>query len=360
MHKTTPVFAAFLAVLSVLSLSACAITPSAQQAKPEALTALSENAAPKSAASSPEQPAPTPTPEPTPAPAPAPTAFSIAWMSDTQGYTAADNDVFGKMTQWVSDTQAEYNTVLTVHTGDIVYNAFRDYEWQNSIAAFAKLPEGMRILTVAGNHDQLPVYDKHTPYLDHRVDTDFDPAHKFDEQGFSYYTTFSQSGVPIIVFSLAYGYEVSAADWINKTLAEYSDHYAILCLHSYLCIGGYSSVGKRLVEQVVKESPNVRLVLCGHERGMEYIPETLDDDGDGTPDRTVHQMMMNVQDDAQNGVGYMRILRLDPLADTLEVVTYSPVLDRYGYHIPVGGDQFGERTTLQNAGLRDFLTQGTP
>ena len=104
----------------------------------------------------------------------------------------------------------------------------------------------------------------------------------------------------------------------------------------------------------------MRLVLCGHERGMEYIPETLDDDGDGTPDRTVHQMMMNVQDDAQNGVGYMRILRLDPLADTLEVVTYSPVLDRYGYHIPVGGDQFGERTTLQNAGLRDFLTQGTP
>ena len=360
MHKTTSVFAAIFAVSSVLLLSACAAEPSAQQAKPEARSAQSVNPPQKAAPESTPEPTAEPTSEPTPEPTPEPEAFSIAWLGDTQGYTAANNDVFGKMTQWISDTQAEYNTVLTVHTGDIVYNAFRDYEWQNADAAFAKLPQGMRILTVAGNHDQLPDYDTHTPYLDHRADTGFDPAHKLDEQGFTYYTTFTQSGVPIIVFSLSYGYEVSAASWINKTLAEYSDHYAILCLHSYLFLGGYSSVGKRLVEQVVKESPNVRLVLCGHERGMEYIPETLDDDGDGKPDRVVHQMMMNVQDDAENGTGFMRILRLDPLMDTLEVITYSPVLDRYGYDIPIGGDQFGDRTTLQNAGLRDFLTKGTP
>ena len=79
-------------------------------------------------------PEPTATAVPTPEPTPEPTAFTIAWMSDTQAYTAADSDVFGRMTQWVSDTQTEYNTVLAVHTGDIVYNAFRDYEWQNGIA----------------------------------------------------------------------------------------------------------------------------------------------------------------------------------------------------------------------------------
>lgn len=357
MQKTNPVFAVCLALVGLLLLTACAAKPTAPPAKPEVLNAQSVNAAQAPAPSAAHESTTEPTPEPSPEPTPAPTAFSIAWMGDTQVYTAADNDVFGRMTQWVSDTSQEYNTVLTVHTGDIVYNAFREYEWQNSIAAFSRLPGGMHILTVAGNHDQMPVYDKSTPYLDHRADTDFDPAHKFDEQGFTYYSTFTAGGVNIIVFALSYGYEVDAADWINETLARYSDHYAILCLHSYLFQGGYSSVGERLVEQVVKASPNVRLVLCGHERGTEYIPEALDDDGDGTPDRTVHQMMMNVQDDPTNGVGMLRILRLDPNADTLEVITYSPVLDRFGYDLPVGGDQFGERKLLEDAGLCDFLTQ---
>ena len=82
----------------------------------------------------------------------------------------------------------------------------------------------------------------------------------------------------------------------------------------------------------------------------------LDDNADKTPDRTVHQMMMNVQDDPTNGVGYLRLLRFDPEADTIEVVTYSPILDCYGYKIPVGGDQFGGEKILEDAGVRDFLT----
>jgi hypothetical protein len=182
----------------------------------------------------------------------------------------------------------------------------------------------------------------------------------YKRQGYDYYTTFTAGGVNIIVFSLAYGMEVDAADWINEVCKQYSDHYAILAMHNYMFLGGYSSVGERLIERVVKQSPNVRLVLCGHERGMQYIPEALDDNGDGTPDRTVHQMMMNVQDDPTNGVGYLRLLKFDPTADTIEVVTYSPVLDRYGYDVPVGGDQFGGRKILEDAGVSDFLTTTAP
>ncbi|HWQ97015.1 MAG TPA: metallophosphoesterase [Clostridia bacterium] len=360
MLKMRSILALCLALVISVFASACAAAPVAAGSQPETVNAQSETAAEANQ----DRPEPTatavPTPEPTPEPTPAPVAFSIAWMSDTQVYTAANSDVFGKMTQWVADTQQEYNTVLAVHTGDLVYNAYREYEWDNELAAFSNLPEGMHILTCAGNHDELPDYDPATPYLDHRPDTDFDPAHAFDEKGFSYYTTFVAGGVPVIVFSIAYGMEVDAENWINEVCKEYSDHYAILCMHNYMFLGGYSSVGKRLIENVVKQSPNVRLVLCGHERGMQYIPEVLDDNADGTPDRTVHQMMMNVQDDQTNGVGYLRLLRFDPAADTIEVVTYSPVLDRYGYEVAVGGDRFGGNKILEDAGLRDFLTQSAP
>ena len=337
-----------------MQLAACSLLE--QGNPPQAQTADSATTAPLPTPT--PSAAPTTTPEPTPEPTQEPEAFSIAWMSDTQTYTAANSDVFGKMTQWICDTQKEYNTVLTVHTGDIVYNPYRDSAWQNAVAGFSRLLEGMRILTIAGNHDQLPDYDKHTPYLDHRMDTDFDPKHAGDEKGYVYYTTFTAGGVPILVFSLSYGFEVDAIDWINEVCKTYPDHYAVICVHSYRNFSGYTSIGKRLFERVVKQSPNIRLVLCGHDGGMLYAPEALDDNADGTPDRTVHMMMMNLQDDPYNGVGYLRILRLDPKADTLEVITYSPVLDRFGYKTAVG-DHFGASTVLEDAGIRDFLPNQT-
>ncbi|MEZ4628155.1 MAG: metallophosphoesterase [Eubacteriales bacterium] len=306
-----------------------------------------------------ETPAPTATPEPEPTTEPAsepttePKPFSIAWISDTQEYTADDNEVLGAMTQWIADTQDEYNTVAVVHTGDIVYNAYRAYQWENFTAAFGRLPEGMCILTAAGNHDFLEKNDPNTPYLDYRPDTDVDPAHAFDESGYVYYATFTAGGVNVLLFSLSYGYEVAASEWINETCARYPDHYAILCLHTYVDAGGYSSVGKRLIEGVVKQSPNIRLVLCGHARGTAYRPEEIDDDGDGKADRTVHQMMMNTQDDQDKGIGFLRILRFDPINDTIEVVTYSPWLDRYGYG-DMYDDRFGEVKLLDHAGIRDL------
>jgi hypothetical protein len=364
MKLTKSVLAICFAVLCLVFMTACASQPPARAIPQEPRRAQSAKAAPEQKNSpaltqmpaSTAKPAPESKPEPDSEPKPEATTFSIAWISDTQVYTAADNDVFGRMTQWISDTQQEYNTLLTVHTGDIVFNAYREYEWQNSVAAFARLPEGMRILTSAGNHDLLPAYDPATPYLNHRPDTEFDTSRAFDEEGYVYYMTFQAGGVPVIVFSLSYGFEVGAADWVSETCKEYADHYAILCLHNYMNLGGYSSVGTRLIERVIKQSPNIRLVLCGHERGMAYIPEALDDDADAIPDRMVHQMMMNVQDDMQNGVGYLRLLRLDLVSDTLEVVTYSPILERYGYE-SYCGDRFGERKLLGDAGIREFFAQ---
>lgn len=350
MQLTKRLFATCFAILLVALLAACSPQEQSGTSQAQAVRAATEAPLPT--------PAPTAEPAATPEPTPEPEAFSIAWMSDTQIYTAANNDVFGKMTQWICDTQKEYNTVLTVHTGDTVYNAYKEYQWQNAAAAYARLPKGMRILTVAGNHDRLPDYDKNTPYLDHRPDTDFDPKHAGDASGYVYYTTFTAGGVPILVFSLSYGHEVDAIDWINEVCKQYSDHYAVLCLHSYMNFGGYTSIGSRLIEGVVKQSPNIRLVLCGHDGGMLYVPEKLDDNADGKPDRTVHQMMMNLQDDPEKGVGYMRILRLDPKADTLEVITYSPVLDRFGYKA-FAGDHFGASTVLEDAGIRDFLPNQT-
>ena len=87
-------------------------------------------AAPQTATAEPTAPAaseaPEATPEPTPTAAPEPTPFSFAWMSDTQEYAANRSDIFNGMMQWITDSQAEYNTILTIRTGDIIRGSYKD------------------------------------------------------------------------------------------------------------------------------------------------------------------------------------------------------------------------------------------
>lgn len=274
-------------------------------------------------------------------------------MSDTQEYAANSNDIFCEMTQWIADTQAEWDTVLTIHTGDIIRGSYKEYQWENQRTAFSLLPKEMMIFTVGGNHDLESFWDQYTPYLDNRPDTNFEQENAFDEDGYVYYITFTAGGVDFILFSVSYGYEWEAADWINEKCAQYADHYAILCFHSYLDPGGYSSVGRILLDSVVAVSPNVRMVLCGHEPGLIYTPVEFDDDGDGETDRTVFQMMFNLQHEKDGGGGFLRILRFDPANDTIEVVTYSPHLDTFGVYLSYG-DDFGAKKLLEHAGLREF------
>lgn len=80
-------------------------------------------------------------------------------------------------------------------------------------------------------------------------------------------------------------------------------------------------------ERIVAKNPNVRLVLCGHSRGDSMRTDEFDDDEDGTPDRTVYSLMFNPQG-RRNEYGYLRLLRFDPIARSIETYTYSPFLDK--------------------------------
>lgn len=72
-------------------------------------------------------------------------------------------------------------------------------------------------------------------------------------------------------------------------------------------------------------------MLCGHNRGIINRRDGYDDDGDGLFDRYVTTMMMNTQDDWEEGMGFIRFFRFDPADRSLQVRTYSPVLDSSSY-----------------------------
>ncbi len=303
------------------------------------------------------KPTPAPTLVPTPTNTPAPTPFSFVWMGDTQGLASGYPDILDSGFAWVANAKEKENIVAVLHVGDIVYNSYNETQRERIAHAASLLSKDVVCVTAGGNHDRgmTPFYKD---YLNYRFDTQLDAANAFGD-GATYYTTFSAGGMKFIVVSVAYLEEKECLSWAKDALLRHSDHFGVLLVHSYLLdyadanSGGFTSSGKVLRDGLVKDSPNLRLVLCGHERGTAYRPLLCDDDGDGKPERTVHQSMLNLQDEPMAGSGYERLLTFDPIRDTIMITTYSPYLDDYGYK----KDPLGEHFLIEQAGLTDFLPQ---
>ena len=317
-----------LALAALLALTGCAGAQMPAEAAADAVPV----APPTS------EPTPEPTATPLPTATPVPTPYTIAWMSDTQAYASTYPEIYQSMMQYVADKRDELNIVYLLHTGDLINNAYTDHDSLNAKAAFDLLPDDLPILTVCGNHDYKQIKDNkgvgqnvYTPYLDYRYDTGIAPEAEYLD-GLSHYALFSAGGKDFLFLSIGYSKEKESVDWANEIAAQYPDRIAVLCTHSYLKTPSKrSGPGKILFEGVVSKSPNIRLVLCGHLPGAHRSSAELDDDGDGTPDRKVSELMFNYQHEKDGGGGYLRLLTVDPLTGDVRVTTYSPWLDDYNY-----------------------------
>jgi hypothetical protein len=62
---------------------------------------------------------------------------------------------------------------------------------------------------------------------------------------------------------------------------------------------------------------------------VNHTAVQLDDNLDGTPDRTVYQLVADYQDAPKSGSGYLELLTFDSTERTISVKTYSPYFDDY-------------------------------
>ena len=66
-------------------------------------------------------------------------AFSIAWISDTQVYAESYPGTFTAMTSWVEEQRGSRNIQALLHTGDVVNNRKSAKQWANAVAAMDRL-----------------------------------------------------------------------------------------------------------------------------------------------------------------------------------------------------------------------------
>lgn len=254
-------------------------------------------------------------------------SFTIVWVSDTQDIAYRNRgDVLESMGQWIIHNRDALRIRYVVQTGDAVDNGASPWQWKAYDHLLQPFKGRIPYIAAAGNHEV-----KKNGYLDYwmREDVRRIPRAQTIDRGKASFATFKFNDSKFIIVSVGFGVELQYADWMNHVLKTHPDHTAILILHDYLAASGnFSITGKQVFQQVVVPNPNVRLVLCGHVPSLKARADAVDDNGDGTPDRVVNELLYDYQNYKED-FGQIRWLTFNLPDRSITVTTYSPFTKRY-------------------------------
>ena len=262
--------------------------------------------------------------------------YSFVWMTDTQYYSESYLEIFDSMTKWIVESREALNTQYVFHTGDIVDEMDKQYQWENADTYISTLEEaGIPYGVLAGNHDVNFGAEDYATY------SQYFGANRYEDQSYyggsykdnrGHYDVLNINGTEFLMLYMA-GALTEAMAWMNEVIAAHPDSIVFLNFHEYVNASGQrTDIGNLIYENVVVPNKNVVAVLSGHIHDSETIVDEIDDDGDGVADRKVYQMLADYQSTALGGLGYLRILKVNQTNGTISMETYSPYLNDYNYY----------------------------
>jgi hypothetical protein len=303
-----------------------------------------------------------------------PESFSMILLGDPQGYTKYDiNQPFFELcTAWIADNIDRLKIKAVLCTGDLVEqneNIIRNRKmlnqtsremWASASRSLARLDGRLPYIVSCGNHDygyrssengmtRFPEYfpfERNTAWRDICVDAvpNRNGIPSLENAAFEF---FDEKWGGILVITTEFHPRDEVLAWA-KRLADskkYAAHTVIFMTHSFLTNGKNArriekenykispgNNGADIWEKLIRATPGIRLVLCGHtangngkfEDNVSYRADAND------AGHTVHQMMFNVQTlgggwEGNGGDGWLRILEFRPDGQTISVRTYSPL-----------------------------------
>lgn len=272
---------------------------------------------------------------------------TIVWLSDTQYYSERYPHIFQHQINWILQNRSSWEIRYVVHTGDIVNNAQEKIQWLRASHMFKQLEkERLPYGVLAGNHDLVneKSYEKYSFYFGERRFANREFYKESYQNNRGHYDVITIGGKPFLFLYMGWGIGKKEMKWMNDVLAKHPKKTAILAFHKYLHKNKRRTFeGKRIFREVVKRNPNVKIVLSGHYDDSEQIVTEVDDNGDGTPDRKVYEILADYQGAPEGGQGFLRLFHYYPESDLIYVRTYSPYLDQYYYYSPFkypGKDEF--------------------
>ena len=266
--------------------------------------------------------------------------FTFAWESDTQYYNEDFPHHQTAIHDYVLAEREDKNIQFLFHTGDVVDEKDKAYQWENADPEYQRLDDaGLPYSILAGNHDV--VLNSEVDYTtfsqvfgaDRYSDNPWYAGTYEDNRGS--YHLFSAGGIDFIVVAMGWAPDDAEIEWMNQVLAAHPDRVGIVNLHEYmLTTGGLGPVPQRILDEVIATNPNVSMVMSGHYHDAYTRTDDFDDDGDGQAERTVTSMLFDYQGLPEGGQGFLRLLHFDNEGQRMMVRTYSPSLDQYNSDDP--------------------------
>ena len=302
-------------------------------------------------------------------------SFSMILYGDPQSYTkfTFNQPIFELMTAWTASHKDVLKIKATLCTGDLVdkndfflkttprYTQVNGDTpsmgmWQNVARSFARLDGVMPYIIATGNHDygyessenRNSYFNKYFPILKNKCWQDCLVSTAPNGQGVmslenSAYEFEDKNWGKILVIALEFAPRDCTLDWAKKLTQnkKYKDHKVIVITHSILETNknvveiiekeNYKlpepNWGKAVLEKLVSDSENIKLVLCGHSGDIDRYQSNID--YKTKTNRNVPIVMFNPQNcggyNANGGDGWLRIMEFMPDGKTISMRTYSPL-----------------------------------
>ena len=285
-----------------------------------------------------------------------PTRFSLIGLPDTQNYSSSYPQIYTAQTNWVVDNRTPLDIRYVSHYGDITNNADQVRQWQNADASMRVLDDAGVIYGVCpGNHDVTPSGGAGSAYIPENYRQYFGPQ-RFDGRpwyggaspsGMSNCTYFSAGGIEFLQIHLDVDTPIAELAWAQGVLDANKDRPAMITTHRYLqeaeaYTGGVPAVpngrypniwyaaegfynpngiqSEDFYQWFLRKNTNIFMVTCGHFHG-EWRQQSPNVAG-----KPIQEVLADYQDDPNGGNGWLRIMRFDAAANTIDVDTYSPTL----------------------------------
>ena len=285
-----------------------------------------------------------------------PTRFSLIGLPDTQNYSSSYPQIYTAQTNWVVNNRTPLDIRYVSHYGDITNNADQVRQWQNADASMRVLDDAGVIYGVCpGNHDVTPSGGAGSAYIPENYRQYFGPQ-RFDGRpwyggaspsGMSNCTYFSAGGIDFLQIHLDVDTPIAELAWAQGVLDANKDRPAMITTHRYLqeaeaYTGGVPAVpngrypniwyaaegfynpngiqSEDFYQWFLRKNTNIFMVTCGHFHG-EWRQQSPNVAG-----KPIQEVLADYQDDPNGGNGWLRIMRFDAAANTIDVDSYSPTL----------------------------------
>lgn len=249
-------------------------------------------------------------------------SFTVVLLPDTQFYSLIDPATYAKQTEWIVAHRDALNIKFVIHLGDIT-DQNTAAEWAGARAAQAKLDSaGIPYSVIPGNHDYPDVgrYRKRDPAM---FNATFPPSNFAAKSWYgghygggneNSYAFFEDGDAKFIGVALEWAPRKDVMCWANKILREHPERRAIVSTHCYQAIGGghddcnresskvkltghTGATGDVLWNELVRQNPNVFLVVSGHVPESEHAMRDRQTGGYATAATrdTVHEVLTDYQ-----------------------------------------------------------------